>query len=76
MFRGEQVARVNLEACNGCEVCIRQCQFGAMRFSAANKKVVIDPRACYGCGVCRAACHHDAIGLFVRAEDPVAARIW
>ncbi len=76
MFRGEQVARVNLEACNGCKVCIRQCQFGAMRFSAANKKVMVDARACYGCGVCRTACNRDAIGLFARAEDPVAARIW
>ena len=76
MFRGEHIARVDLDACNGCKVCIRQCQFGAMRYSATNKKVLVDPLACYGCGACRAACHREAIGLFARAEDPIAASIW
>jgi ferredoxin len=76
MFRAEYIAKVNLENCNGCKVCIRQCQYGAMRYSAVNKKVLVDPTACYGCGVCRAACHHDAIMLAPRREDPVAARIW
>jgi NAD-dependent dihydropyrimidine dehydrogenase PreA subunit len=55
---------------------MRQCQYGAIRFSAINKKVVIDPRACFGCGVCRSDCHHDAIALHARLEDPVAANIW
>jgi NAD-dependent dihydropyrimidine dehydrogenase PreA subunit len=76
MFRGEYVAAVDLDACNGCKNCMRQCQYGAIRFSATNKKVVIDPRACYGCGVCRAACHHDAIALHARLDDPIAANIW
>jgi ferredoxin len=76
MFRGEAIASVNLEDCNGCKACIRQCQFGAMRYSVTNRKVIVDPRACYGCGVCRTACHHDAIAMQPRAEDPVAASIW
>ncbi|MBN2385374.1 MAG: 4Fe-4S binding protein [Anaerolineales bacterium] len=76
MFRGEAIAVVDQEACNGCKACIRQCQFGAMRYSAANKKVMIDPRLCYGCGVCRAACHHEAITMRPRSESPVASRIW
>lgn len=76
MFKGEYVAAVNPDACNGCRNCMRQCQFGAIRYSVANEKVEIDPRQCYGCGVCRAACHHDAITLHDRAVDPVAARMW
>jgi NAD-dependent dihydropyrimidine dehydrogenase PreA subunit len=76
MFRGEQIAIVNPDVCNGCKVCIRQCQFGAMRYSAANKKVVIDPRACYGCGVCRAGCHKNAISLLPRLQEPLASRVW
>lgn len=76
MFRAEYVATVNPAACNGCKVCIRQCQFGAMRYSAVNQKVSVDPRACYGCGVCRAACHHDAIALSARALVPAAATVW
>jgi MinD superfamily P-loop ATPase len=76
MFRGEHVATVDLDDCNGCKVCIRQCQFGAMRYSATNKKVLIDSRACYGCGVCRAGCHRNAISLHPRIQEPLAARIW
>jgi NAD-dependent dihydropyrimidine dehydrogenase PreA subunit len=76
MFRSEYVAGVDRDACNGCKNCLRQCQFGAIRFSAVNKKVTIDPRQCYGCGVCRAACTKDAIALHARAADPIAARIW
>lgn len=35
----------------------RLCQFGAMSYSAAQKRVMIDPRRCYGCGVCHSALH-------------------
>ena len=76
MFRAEWVAEVELDACNGCKNCLRQCHFGAMRFSAVNKKVNIDPRLCYGCGLCRAACTKDAIRLEVRENHPVAMDIW
>lgn len=76
MFRAEYIAQVDQNGCNGCKVCLRQCQYGAMRYSAVNKKVLVDPRACYGCGVCRAACHRQAITLAPRRLDPVAARIW
>ncbi|HMR66330.1 MAG TPA: 4Fe-4S binding protein [Anaerolineae bacterium] len=76
MFRGEYVAGIDPDRCNGCRNCMRQCQYGAIRYSATNKKVEIDPRQCYGCGVCRAACHKGAITLHARAEDPVAAGMW
>ena len=76
MFRAEYVAHVELENCNGCKICIRQCQYGAMRYSAVNKKVLVDPQTCYGCGVCRAACHRQAINLSPRRLDPVAAHLW
>jgi MinD superfamily P-loop ATPase len=55
---------------------MRVCQFGAMGYSAANKKVMIDPLRCYGCGICRASCTKDAITLHDRASVPVAANIW
>ena len=76
MFRGEAIACVDAQACNGCKVCIRQCQFGAMRYSATNKKVLVEARACYGCGVCRAACNQDAIQMRARVENPEAAQLW
>ena len=76
MFRAEYVANVEWDACNGCKACIRQCQFGALRFSSVNKKVIVDPHACFGCGVCRTSCHHDAINLLNRNTHPVAVEIW
>jgi ferredoxin len=76
MFRGEWVAAVSIDSCNGCRLCMRQCQYGAIRYSSNNKKVVIDPTACYGCGVCRAVCKKDAITLSPRHSVREAADLW
>jgi ferredoxin len=76
MFRSEYVAVLDINTCNGCRNCMRHCNFGAIRYSAVNKKVEIDARRCFGCGVCRATCHKDAITLHARSSDPVAAKIW
>jgi len=63
LFHGEWTAEVNPELCDGCRQCLRLCQFGAMGYSVANRKVVVDTRRCYGCGICRAACYEKAICL-------------
>ncbi len=76
MFRSEYIAHVDFDVCNGCRNCMRQCHFGAIRYSVVNKKVEIDVRQCFGCGVCRAACPHDAITLHARSADPVGWKIW
>jgi len=76
MFRAEWVAMVSVDTCNGCRLCMRQCQYGAFRYSSNNKKVIIDPTACYGCGVCRAACKKDAITLLPRVSEKEAAAVW
>lgn len=76
MFRAEYVAGVDPGQCNGCRQCMRVCQFGAISYSAANKKAVIDQRQCYGCGICRSVCAKDAIRLDARSNVPVAAKLW
>jgi Pyruvate/2-oxoacid:ferredoxin oxidoreductase delta subunit len=76
MFRAEYVGQVAPDACNGCRACLRQCQFGALTWSASNKKAVIDQHWCYGCGICRAVCNENAIRLVERAQCPVAAHLW
>lgn len=76
MFRGEYVAQVDPEQCVGCRECMAVCQFGAVTYSAANKKSAIDERRCYGCGVCRAVCENEAIRLEDRKKVPVAANLW
>jgi ferredoxin len=76
MFRAEYVAEVSPELCAGCRECMRFCQFGALSFSAATKKAVIDKKRCYGCGVCRAACQRNAIRLLERIAVPETAKLW
>ncbi|HUT44804.1 MAG TPA: 4Fe-4S binding protein [Sedimentisphaerales bacterium] len=76
MFRAEYVAAVDPDQCNGCRQCMRVCQFGAISYSAANKKAVIDQRQCYGCGICRSVCAKDAICLEARSDVPAAATLW
>jgi len=76
MFRAEYVAELNPELCNGCRACMRVCQFGAIGYSAGNKKAFIDIGRCYGCGVCRANCTKDAIHLHDRASVPAVANLW
>jgi ferredoxin len=76
LFRAEYIAKINRDLCNGCRECMRQCQFGAVRFSVAQGKASIDPKHCYGCGICRATCQNEAISLDSRLNFPTAAKIW
>ncbi|MDM7998823.1 MAG: 4Fe-4S binding protein [Dehalococcoidia bacterium] len=76
MFRAEYVAEVNPELCNGCRQCMRVCQFGAIGYSIAHEKVVIDPRRCYGCGICRSLCTKNATTLAERSSVPLARGVW
>ena len=76
MFRAEYVAEIDTEVCTGCRQCMQLCQFGALSYSASDKKVAVDQAWCYGCGICRSACEKKAIRLGDRADSPVAAHLW
>ncbi|NJD63614.1 MAG: 4Fe-4S dicluster domain-containing protein [Deltaproteobacteria bacterium] len=76
MFRAEYVARIDPGNCTGCRQCMKVCQFGAVAYSAGEKKSVGDARKCYGCGICRAACSREAISLLDRPAVPAAAGLW
>jgi len=76
MFRAEYVGEIDAELCSGCRQCMRLCQFGALSYSASNRKAVIDQAWCYGCGICRSACKTNAIRLQERATSPVAMHLW
>jgi Pyruvate/2-oxoacid:ferredoxin oxidoreductase delta subunit len=76
MFRAEYVAENNHDLCKGCRRCMKVCQYGAIAFSAADMKSVIDPVKCYGCGICRSMCGNDAIKLVDRQSVPQAANLW
>ncbi len=76
MWRAEYIAGIDPDLCSGCRACMQLCQFGAISYSAAREKSVIDLRRCYGCGICRSACPKDAIFLSDRGSVPVAANLW
>lgn len=76
MFRAEYIASVDPDLCTGCRQCMRLCQFGAISYSAANKKIVIDQTRCYGCGICRSLCPTNAIHLHERAGVPAVKNLW
>ena len=70
------ISQVDWDRCSGCRACMRVCQFGAIGYSAAQKKAFVDARQCYGCGVYRAVCPKDAIELEERTAVAEAARLW
>ncbi|MFH7325256.1 ATP-binding protein [Desulfurivibrio sp. C05AmB] len=69
MFRGEQVAVVAEERCDGCGACAEACQFGAItsRPTADGSRAVVSPLQCYGCGLCRNVCPTEALSMAERA---------
>jgi len=57
------VAEVNERWCNGCEVCIQACPYGARVKDKDKGVVVVREALCYGCGACVAACPSGAAKL-------------
>ncbi|MBU4263205.1 MAG: 4Fe-4S binding protein [Proteobacteria bacterium] len=68
MFRGECVAAVDEELCNGCGTCAAACQFSAISSSqvAGGFQAVVDREQCFGCGLCRNACPAQALTMVSR----------
>lgn len=75
-FKGEYVARVDADKCNGCGQCVKLCSFEAFKSRKKKEKAEVDALRCYGCGICRSACVKDAITLVDRAAVPAAASLW
>ncbi len=78
--RSEFVNLVDNELCQGCELCVDYCQFGALTMTD-ELLVRIDSVKCVGCGVCTPHCPEDALHLVRRPEEeikppPVTPRDW
>ena len=74
MWRGEDVAVLDAEACTKCGRCAKRCPFGAIL--AKPGAVSIPAESCWGCGICRSACSHGALSLADRRTIPAAAALW
>jgi electron transport complex protein RnfB len=63
------VNQVDEVICNGCEDCIKSCQFNALLMDGLLASV--NTVRCTGCGVCVIACSTGALGLMRRPEEEV-----
>ena len=53
--------RFNWKKCNNCGLCVKACQFGALKMKG--KRHQFNPFLCEGCGVCQLVCPNGAIKL-------------
>lgn len=60
-------AKVRLDACVGCGICIDTCNFLAMTLDEEAEKVIVDLKKCMGCGICKTKCPENAVTL---VRDP------
>ena len=56
-------AAVDAGVCNGCGVCEKRCQVGAVRVAEKNLPAKVDLNRCIGCGLCVPTCPSNAISL-------------
>jgi len=62
------VARINEELCDGCELCLAECEYkGALTMVPSDAgqpaKARVNPALCVGCGACAAVCPPRAINI-------------
>lgn len=61
------IAKVDREACTGCETCLERCQMEAIVMEDERARVNSD--RCIGCGLCVSTCPGEAISLERKPED-------
>jgi electron transport complex protein RnfB len=64
-------ATVDTSACNGCGVCEKRCQVGAVRVSTKEKTAGVNRDRCIGCGLCVPACAQNAISLTKKQKEVI-----
>ena len=62
-------AVVDPDKCNGCEICIDRCQFGAINIEDGTS--VINSNFCFGCGLCVTTCSNEALSLALKDSNKI-----
>ena len=62
-------AMVETDLCEGCGVCEKRCQTGAVSVSEKGQPAVVDLNRCIGCGLCVPACPEKAISLVKKTTE-------
>ena len=68
IYKAEYIVDIDTGLCDGCETCIKRCQFDALSFNSVTKKACVDFSKCYGCGVCRHVCKTGSLFLVPRNQ--------
>ncbi len=81
LFATNYFASIDAAACNGCGVCIRRCQMGAIERAEHGQgaglgahAVKLDPDRCIGCGLCVTTCRPGAARLHKKEKLTVPPR--
>jgi Pyruvate/2-oxoacid:ferredoxin oxidoreductase delta subunit len=61
--------RVDTNLCEGCGVCAKRCQVGAVGVPEKKQPAVVDLNLCIGCGVCVPTCPKEAVHLVKRPVE-------
>jgi heterodisulfide reductase subunit A-like polyferredoxin len=67
MVQSNYFARVDEEACTGCETCLERCQMAAIDVTDGIADITLE--RCIGCGLCVTTCPTEAIELIKKPED-------
>lgn len=67
------VASVDIDACIGCRICERACDFGAIEI--IDRKAKVNEVLCKGCGACAGACPMGAMQIKHFKNDQIMAMI-
>jgi H+/Na+-translocating ferredoxin:NAD+ oxidoreductase subunit B len=64
-------AVVDKNTCEGCGICVKNCQVGAVSVSEKEEYAVVNLDRCIGCGVCVSKCPTESISLFKKPEEVI-----
>ena len=67
MVQSNYFARIDEEACTGCETCLERCQMAAIDVTDGIAEIALE--RCIGCGLCVTTCSTEAIELIKKPED-------
>jgi Na+-translocating ferredoxin:NAD+ oxidoreductase subunit B len=62
-------AAMDARACNGCGVCEKRCQVGAVSVADDSLSAMVDRNRCIGCGLCVPTCANGAISLIKKKTE-------
>ncbi len=67
------VADINLDVCNNCGLCAKNCPYGAIQ--TVDDKPDVLKALCKGCGLCAADCPKDCVAIIHYSDEQIVAQV-